>query len=558
MAVPNTFQTATSAIPLANLDANFTYYDNAFSISGTATTFTGTATATKLIPTGSSATGNGLYLPAANSVGISTNGTNAVYIDSSQNVGIGVSTVATNFRTQFLGTAGSNTSAASSGTTQAASAVLRLQAGGGFTATLDIGQGGGTGSWLQSCDTGNLATTYPLLLNPVGGNVGIGTTSINSRLVVSNGSNKNIEFQPGATSYLFAYDRTASDYLNLDIAGETLTFSTDNGTERARIDTGGNVGIGITNPARKLVVSNAGAAGFEVGPGTGPSSGNEFLNYNRSTSAYLKQTTYSSEYLFYAGAGASITALIIDTSGNVGIGASPTAKLDVSGGSLRVNEDGAGTKVITLRSDYAGVGPAVNVTTNNPLLFLTNNSERARIDTSGNLLVGTTNTTPASSNVNGFAVSSSGFISLTGDSTAAIDCNRTSDGTVQAFRRSGTLVGSVSVTTTATAYNTSSDYRLKNTIALMTNALAKVALLKPCTYKWNADGSDGQGFIAHELAEVVPQCVTGEKDAVNEDGSIKSQGIDTSFLVATLTAAIQEQQALITSLTARITALEST
>jgi hypothetical protein len=88
----------------------------------------------------------------------------------------------------------------------------------------------------------------------------------------------------------------------------------------------------------------------------------------------------------------------------------------------------------------------------------------------------------------------------------------------------------------------------------MTGALAKVALLKPCTYKWNADGSDGEGFIAHELAEVVPQCVTGEKDAVDAEGNPKYQGIDTSFLVATLTAAIQEQQAIIESLKARLDA----
>ena len=90
----------------------------------------------------------------------------------------------------------------------------------------------------------------------------------------------------------------------------------------------------------------------------------------------------------------------------------------------------------------------------------------------------------------------------------------------------------------------------------MIGALDKISQLKPVTYKWKADGSDGQGFIAHELQEVVPQCVYGEKDAVDEDGNIKPQGVDTSFLVATLTAAIQEQQALITSLTARITVLE--
>ena len=77
----------------------------------------------------------------------------------------------------------------------------------------------------------------------------------------------------------------------------------------------------------------------------------------------------------------------------------------------------------------------------------------------------------------------------------------------------------------------------------MTGALAKVALLKPCTYKWNFNGSDGEGFIAHELAEVCPQAVTGEKDEVDADGKPVHQGIDTSFLVATLTAAIQELKA---------------
>jgi hypothetical protein len=88
----------------------------------------------------------------------------------------------------------------------------------------------------------------------------------------------------------------------------------------------------------------------------------------------------------------------------------------------------------------------------------------------------------------------------------------------------------------------------------MTGALAKVALLKPVTYKWNVDGSDGQGFIAHELQEVVPDCVTGEKDAIDADGKPQYQGIDVSFLVATLTSAIQEQQAIIESLKARLDA----
>jgi hypothetical protein len=102
------------------------------------------------------------------------------------------------------------------------------------------------------------------------------------------------------------------------------------------------------------------------------------------------------------------------------------------------------------------------------------------------------------------------------------------------------VVGSISTSGSSTSYSTSSDYRLKENIAPMTGALDIVQALKPVTYNWKADGSESQGFIAHELQEIVPDCVTGEKDAVNEDGSIKAQSIDTSFLVATLTAAIQE------------------
>jgi hypothetical protein len=117
-----------------------------------------------------------------------------------------------------------------------------------------------------------------------------------------------------------------------------------------------------------------------------------------------------------------------------------------------------------------------------------------------------------------------------------------------------TLVGQITSNGTTTTYATSSDYRLKENIAPMTGALNKVALLKPVTYKWKSDGLDSQGFIAHELQAVVPECVVGEKDAVDTNGNPKYQGIDTSFLVATLTAAIQEQQAIIESLKARLDA----
>jgi hypothetical protein len=176
-----------------------------------------------------------------------------------------------------------------------------------------------------------------------------------------------------------------------------------------------------------------------------------------------------------------------------------------------------------------------------------------RIDSSGNLLVGKTTTATTSL---GWS-----FGSDRGNAKFSVGnymiFNRDDNDILINFRRSDSSVGTITVNTTNTAYNTSSDYRLKEDIAPMTEALARVAALKPCTYKWKVDGSDGQGFIAHELQEVVPQCVTGEKDAVDAEGKPQYQGIDTSFLVATLTKAIQEQQALIQDLTTRLAALES-
>ena len=106
------------------------------------------------------------------------------------------------------------------------------------------------------------------------------------------------------------------------------------------------------------------------------------------------------------------------------------------------------------------------------------------------------------------------------------------------------------------AYTSVSDYRLKEDVAPMTDALGTVAKLRPVTYTWKANGTKANGFIAHELQAVVPDAVTGKKDAVNADGKPAYQGVDTSFLVATLTAAIQEQQAIIKALTARIETLE--
>ena len=257
---------------------------------------------------------------------------------------------------------------------------------------------------------------------------------------------------------------------------------------------------------------------------------------------------------YTASSSASAGAVTIDASNNVGIGtSSPSTKLHVSGDTAELRVSNAANTQYTymLRDGFYSVGGNLDIYAGgaNPIRLRTNASERARIDSSGNLLVGTT--------------TSSARLTVQADSSSVqpVVFNSTAAGTgatsLVRFRRNGTNVGEIEITGSATTYATSSDYRLKHDIAPMTGALAKVAALKPVTYKWNADDSNGEGFIAHELAEVCPGAVTGEKDAVDAEGNIVPQGIDTSFLVATLTAAIQEQQAMIESLTARIAALEA-
>jgi hypothetical protein len=181
-----------------------------------------------------------------------------------------------------------------------------------------------------------------------------------------------------------------------------------------------------------------------------------------------------------------------------------------------------------------------------------------RIDSNGNVLVGCTSSpSPSVLGIMLAKAGSQGYMVSSTSSTAAREH-------WYLYNPNG-LVGTVSTSGSGTTYATSSDYRLKENIAPMTGALATVQALKPVTYKWKVDGSDGQGFIAHELQAVVPDCVTGEKDAVetytDEDGieqtRPKYQGVDTSFLVATLTAAIQELKAIVDAQAIRIETLEA-
>lgn len=191
---------------------------------------------------------------------------------------------------------------------------------------------------------------------------------------------------------------------------------------------------------------------------------------------------------------------------------------------------------------------ALNTGASTPMTFSINGSEAMRVDSSGNLLVGT-GTLQGKLTVSGGGNSIYATQASASSYTTIFNAlNQSGTYYLTAWQAAGSTVGSVTSNGTTTSYGTSSDYRLKENVQPMQNALAIVAQLKPVTYDWIANKTKGQGFIAHELQAIVPECVTGEKDAVDAEGKPIYQGVDTSFLVATLTAAIQEQQAIIESL----------
>ena len=113
-----------------------------------------------------------------------------------------------------------------------------------------------------------------------------------------------------------------------------------------------------------------------------------------------------------------------------------------------------------------------------------------------------------------------------------------------------TVGGSITTSGTTTAFNTASDYRLKENVADLENATDRLKELKPYRFNFIGEGTIMDGFYAHEVAEVVPEAIQGEKDALDENDAIKAQGIDQGKLVPLLVATIQELEARVAALEA--------
>jgi hypothetical protein len=364
---------------------------------------------------------------------------------------------------------------------------------------------------------------HALFVQGSDGNVGIGTSSPSADLQINDGNTTRgvagtfhmygsaVNGDAGDVSNeIFFRDESVSGWGGAFIrtvrsvddqnGKDALTFGTSPSggpvVERMRIDSVGNVGIGLANPsdyyAENLVVVAAAEGGITI-----------------------KSAATDHGYLMFADG----------TSGNEAYRAY-----------ISHAHDGDTTNLVS----FGSIGlSSVNETT-----FSTNSIERMRINSSGNVGIGETSITARL------------HIKANGDTTTPCVINNTAAGAdtrnqIQ-FQRNGTIVGSITSTASATAYNISSDYRLKENVVTDWDATTRLKQLKPSRFNFIVDADKTvDGFLAHEVQDIVPEAITGEKDGE------EMQGIDQSKLVPLLTKALQEALTKIEQLETRLETLEN-
>jgi len=319
------------------------------------------------------------------------------------------------------------------------------------------------------------------------------------------------------------------------------------------------LGLGSTTPSASLHLPASSAStyanGIFIGAGTGDLYGlSLWHNTSSNTTSYIDNrydNAAAATKIRMRTQGTPVDAMTILGSGNVGIGTdSPQARFQVSQASnLSLTNSDAQMRIEG--SGYTGFlgldATSFQIGQNSNLRSMTFHSgsgmpERMRIDSSGNLLVGLTSISDATSRAYGNAFSGS-----------SSNPNWKSWGsgahTHAQFRNGTSVVGSITTTSSATTYNTSSDHRLKENVVDLTGATTRLKQLEPKRFNFIADADTTvDGFIAHEVQSVVPEAITGEHNEVDGDGNPVYQGIDQSKLVPLLVATIKELEARITAL----------
>ena len=480
---------------------------------------------------------------------------------------------------------------------------------GGSGDTFTIGHTSGSGIALNITKNGNGEGLY---INKASGSGNAATIigTLNATTLVKNGGTSSQFLKADGSVDSSTYLTTsAASSTYLPLAGGTLTGAlsgtsasfngniTSNGSALISLSTLGTVSTVVecdntagylgtntnhplnlrTNSSTVLTLSTSGAATFSSSVSTTElklnnisalihvSSYNVLRDTDANNSIILgnsstPQNFYNNtEHIFRNRAG-NATYLSIISGGNVGIGpSSPSVKLDVGGAS---NTDSTGRFFKTSEGTLLLGGnrstsncPFIGSENNYDFAFITNNSEKMRITNGGIFMVGTQTALGGAGleATNGLNINPSGVIiaNSTSDYNAYIAkrSGYSSNGYF-AFYVAGTLVGSITTNGTTTSYNITSDYRLKQDLKDY-KGLELISAIKTYDYEWKSDKSRMYGVIAHELAEVIPYAVNGEKDDLNEDGTIKTQGVDYSKIVPILVKAIQELKAEIDELKAK-------
>jgi hypothetical protein len=378
----------------------------------------------------------------------------------------------------------------------------------GAIATLNYNSIGG----IQGYTNTGATSTGNITLQPAGGNLLVGTTTAQELLTV----NKNAAFGTTADAFselrFFNSTSTAGTTRVRATAG-ALAFLTSN-AEAMRIDASQNVGIGTNSPAYKLDV-----AGISKGS-TIQASGSPAGSFS-ANSIFMQNEGSSNNRMYYCGANTSTYGVFQEYSAYSN-----------------------GTPLITR---YVDSGQQV---------FYTDNAERMRITSAGDVLVGASATSSYfDGKLNVFNTNvSAGFKNNSTFPQLICWASSTSGTRTHILFATGTgpsETGSITTNGTTTTYNVTSDYRLKTVIGSVSDAGQRIDALKPIEYDWNTGGRT-RGFLAHQFAEVYPDSVSGEKDAVDAEGKPKYQAMQASSseVMADLISEIQ-------SLRKRVAQLES-
>jgi len=470
--------------------------------------------------------------------GISSgNDTERMRIDSSGNVGIGTADPAYNLSVGTVGTTANSYIQIGTTTTGAGNLFF------GDTSGTGAGSYSGYVQYDHNTDSMILGTASTERMRiDSSGNVGIGfSSSPNATLQIAKGISSGPPAAGASTGAVcFGNDTSANAYglvMGADGFGKGyISAQRTDGTATAYDLTiqpnGGNVGIGTTSPADELHVNGSGDTSIRVTTsstslepklvfvdGSGDYAALEKVNRD------IKIRAFNTDVAYFT------------NGGNVGIGtSSPSQKLHVatsSGDSVILVDNGTSQARFATDND----GPYIYALTSgdSALRVFGESSERMRIDSSGNLLVGGT-----SANAND---------SCTIDQDGIITIARAS-GTgrlMMTFQNGGASVGTITTTASSTTYNTSSDARLKD-VTGEARGLEVINELNPVAYNWKEDGKADEGLIAQEVKEIVPNAVSGSEEEMYQ--------MDYSKLVVHLVKAVKEQQTQIEALQSEINLLK--